>query len=53
MKVSDVINRIERIRVIVDVIGIEEFGRIDQNVLDDTIKLLDEYKDELLNKVVK
>lgn len=53
MKVSEVINRIERIQVVVDVFEIEDMKRIDPNIIEDVVDLLTEYKDELLNKVVK
>lgn len=53
MKVSEVIDRVKRIEVIVDVFDVEDLKHIHQNVIDDIVELLDEYKDELLNKVVK
>lgn len=51
MKVSEVIDRVKRIEVIVD--RLDNANKIDEASIDDIIDLLDEYKDELLNKVVK
>jgi hypothetical protein len=52
MKVSEVIDRIKRIEIITD--KIEDKQQIGPGpTIDDIIDLLDEYKDELLNKVVK
>lgn len=52
MKVSDVIDRIKRIEVITD--RIDDSNAVHtENIFEDIRELLDEYKDELLNKVVK
>ena len=51
MKVSEVIDRVKRIVVFVD--NLDNANKIDEASIDDIIDLLDEYKDELLNKVVK
>lgn len=51
MKVSEVIDRVKRIEVIVD--RLDNANKIDEVSIEDIIDLLDEYKDELLNKVVK
>lgn len=52
MKVSEVIDRVKRIEVIMDTI--DNNDTIDSGtIIQDIFDLLDEYKDELLNKVVK
>lgn len=52
MKVSEVIDRVKRIEVIMDTI--DSKNRIDScTTVEDIFDLLGEYKDELLNKVVK
>ena len=51
MKVSEVIDHVKRIEVIVD--NLDNVTKIDEATVEDIIDLLDEYKDELLNKVVK
>lgn len=51
MKVSEVIDRIKRINVIVD--RLDNVNKIDEASIEDIIDLLDEYRDELLNKVIK
>lgn len=51
MKVSEVIDRVKRIEVITD--RLDNVNKIDEASIEDIIDLLDEYRDELLNKVVK
>lgn len=52
MKVSEVIDRVKRIEVIMDTIDNKNW--IDSSTtVEDIFDLLGEYKDELLNKVVK
>lgn len=51
MKVSEVIDRIGRIHTITD--KLDNMNKVDEVVVEDIIDLLHEYRDELLNKVVK